>query len=79
MKITINLKGLEVVVEYEYYKPEPCIRYDEDLAGYPGSSAFLSIGNIFHGGINIYNFINEMDWWQLVEELVLQELEKYND
>ena len=76
MKITINLKGLEVVVEYEYYKAESCIRYDEDLAGYPGSSSFLSIGNVFHGEINIYNFINEMDWWQLIEELVLEELNK---
>lgn len=76
MIITVNLKELPIEVEYEYFAPEPCIRYDEDLAGYPGCSEYLSIRNVFHANVNIYKFINEMDWWQLIEELVLNEINK---
>lgn len=76
MIISINLKELPIEVEYKYIPEERCIRYDEDLGGYPGYPAQVFLGNIFHNKENINKFIDEMDWWDYIEELVLEEINK---
>lgn len=76
MKISINLKRLPIEVEFNYIPEERCIKYDEDLAGYPGYPEILIIQNAFHYKENINAFIDEMDWWDYIEELVLIEINK---
>lgn len=76
MKISIDLKRLPIEVEYVYVEPEPCIRYEEDYSGYPGADERVFIGDVFHAGQCINNFINELEWWDEIRNLVLEEINK---
>ena len=70
MKRTITFKSLEMVVDYHYYPAERCIRYDSNLEGYPGYPSTVLINNVYHAGEEINKFIDEMDWWSTLEEII---------
>lgn len=76
MKIAINLKELPIEVEFDYFPEEEIMMYYPNGDGYPGSSAEAFIKDISHFGQNINKFIDEMDWWDYIEELVLEEINK---
>ena len=70
MKRTIIFKSLEMIVDYHYYPAERCIKYDSNLEGYPGYPSTVLINNVFHAKEEINKFIDEMDWWSTLEELI---------
>lgn len=70
MKRTITFKSLEIVVDYHYYPAERCIRYDSNLEGYPGYPSTVLINNVYHAREEINKFIDEMDWWSTLEEMI---------
>ena len=72
MKRTITYKSLEMEIDYFYYPAERCIRYDSNLDGYPGYPSTVLINNVFHAKENINKFIDEMDWWDTLEELIIE-------
>lgn len=76
MILIVNLKELPIEVEFNYIPEEKCIKYDGDLVGYPGYPEILIIQNVFHNKENINAFIDEMDWWDYIEQLVLEEINK---
>ena len=78
MKRTITFKSLEMVVDYHYYPAERCIRYDNNLEGYPGYPSIVLINNVYHAGEEINKFIDEMDWWSALEEII-KEIEADED
>ena len=79
MIISINLKELPIEVDCDYYPEEPMVRYYPDGSGYPGSGPEIHINNVWHAKELINEFIDEMDWWDLIEELVLDEINKIDD
>jgi len=76
MILTINLKELPIEVEYEYVPEEPMVWRTQNGDGYPGFPEQALIQNISHNKENINKFIDEMDWWDYIEELVLEEINK---
>lgn len=78
MKRTITFKSLEMVVDYHYYPAERCIRYDSNLEGYPGYPSTVLINNVYHAGEEINKFIDEIDWWSALEEII-KEIEADED
>lgn len=70
MKRTITFKSLEMIVDYHYYPAERCIRYDSNLEGYPGYPSTVLINNVYHAGEEINKFIDKMDWWSTLEEMI---------
>lgn len=75
MKRTIKFKSLEMDIIYFYYPAERCIRYDSNLEGYPGYPSTVLINNVFHAKENINKFIDEMDWWNTLEQIIKEEEE----
>jgi len=59
MTITINLRGVDFTVDYEYYRGEP--RTDD----YPGTPPEVEINNIYLSDIEIYDFLDD----NIIEEL----------
>ena len=75
MKTEIIYKSLPIVVEYKYIPAERCVRYENDLSGYPGSSEQIEIYNIYHAGEDITDFIAEISAaWGEIEDLVLEKI-----
>lgn len=79
MKRTIEFKSLPMEVHYFYYPAERCIRYDSNLEGYPGYPSTVLINDVFHAGESISEFIDEMDWWNTLEDLIRETEENENN
>lgn len=80
MKIEITYKSLPIVVEYKYIPGEKCIKYDNDLSGYPGYPEQIKMCYVFHAGEDITDFIYELPTaWGEIEELILEEINKRNE
>ena len=79
MKTILNLHGLPIEVNFEYHPSEKKERYDKNLEGYSGIDDFVSVKDVYHCNSNINTFINEMDWWQLIEEMILEKIRKNNE
>lgn len=70
MKETINFKGIEFEVEFDYQPEEEAIMYDADAGGHPGSSETLTIRDIIHKETSFLNFLaDEKD--EIEEELII--------
>jgi len=69
---TINFRGVELDIKFDYQPEEPMVRYYSDGSGYPGCGAEMNIESITHKGT---------DMWDLVEvhikEIENEALESY--
>ena len=70
--IIIELRGVELEVEFDYSPYEEEVRYYKDGSGYPGSPEQVEITAITHKGVDFMEFMeNEYD---VIDELILKEI-----
>lgn len=70
MKETINFKGIEFDIEFDYQPEEKEVLYYADGSGHPGSSETLTIRDITHKETSFLNFLaDEKD--EIEEELII--------
>jgi len=50
---TLNFKGVDIKVDYEYEPPEDMVLYYGDGSGYPGSPEMFNILEVTHKGADI--------------------------
>jgi len=74
MKNTIEYKGVEFEVEYDYQPEEAEVRYYKDGSGYPGCSEQVSINEIKHNGVCFYEVLDEQ--LELIEYEIAEQLHR---
>lgn len=62
---TINFKGVEMEVNFDYTPAEPMVRYYSDGSGYPGAAEELDI---------CWVTIADMDWKDYLSDKCLDEI-----
>jgi len=76
MQITIEYKGVEFDVDYDYQPAEAPVYYYRDGSGYPGCpEAVEQINEFKHKGTCFMEFIE--DCHEEIEELILQKMAVY--
>ena len=69
---TINLRGLDFEVEFNYQPYEPMVKYYEDGTGYPGSSEYAEVIQVTHKETDFTEFLE--DDINEIEQLVLDKM-----
>lgn len=73
MNRTIELRGIEFEIEFDYYPEEQPVYYmSNGDPGYPGSPAEVEIQDITFEGVSMYEFFEE-DLEQF-EEAILEQM-----
>jgi hypothetical protein len=77
METNIRYKGVDLVVEGNYYKGEEGVRYYSDLSGLPSSNSEFEITDVFvrDSFISVLNLFSAENLRE-IEELALIEIEK---
>lgn len=57
MTRTLNYKGADLIVEYDYDAGSPMVMYYKDGTGHPGDPASIDIINITIGEIDVYELL----------------------
>ena len=70
MKRTIELYGLELEVEYDYFLNEPRVYYGEGLVN-EGAEAYYEINDVSCGGLDVSSHITDE---VIIEAIVEQEI-----
>lgn len=74
MKRTVNIKGIDFEVEFEYSPEERMVMYYPDGSGYPGCPAQVDeISEIKYNGEDFYEFFE--DNLSIVEKAILDLME----
>lgn len=77
MSLSITLKGLKMEVFYDYTPEEPMVwTLPNGDPGHPGSAAQIDIIDVTHGGLSIMNFIQEIEWEEVLEKIVESKIEQ---
>ena len=76
MEVTINYKGIDLIVKGNYTKGEEEVRYNDDMGGSPESASDFDVQSIFviDSDINIENLFS----WEDIEsitDLVIEDIE----
>ena len=58
MKNTIEYKGIEFKVEYDYQPEEAQVNYYADGSGYPGCAEQVELYEISHKGVSFLEFLD---------------------
>ena len=61
MEITIEYRGVEFDVEFDYQPKEAEVTYYSDGSGYPGCGAEIQINEIKHNGTCFLELMEEHD------------------
>ena len=72
MEITIDYKGVEFDVEFDYQPSEKQVLYYNDGSGYPGSPEMVEITEFKHKGTCFLEWIEHVE--DEVSELILEKL-----
>jgi hypothetical protein len=73
MELTIQYKGVEFEVEFDYEQEEPCVMYYRDGSGYPGSPGGVEcISEFKHKGTCFMQFAEEDEYY--IKELIQEKL-----
>jgi hypothetical protein len=77
MEVQINYKGVDLVVEGNYYKGEEAVRYYSDMSGYPGSNSEFEITDVFvrDSFISVFNLFSAENLSEM-EEICLIKIEE---
>ena len=73
MEKTINYRGLELEVEFDYQPEEPEVRYYPDGSGYPGSAEEITVSKVSLNGTDITELF---DNFTELEEEISQQMEE---
>lgn len=71
-EISLGFKDLDVKVEYDYQPEEPQVRYYKDDSGYPGCDASLEVSKVFHQGVDITAFFENVGLIYDLESEILE-------
>jgi hypothetical protein len=72
-EITINYKGIELLIEGTYTPGEEEVRYFSDMLGHPGYPASFDVNAIFVQDVDIYELLSE-DNLREIETLILEKI-----
>jgi len=72
MELTINYKGVEFDVEFDYQPFEKQVLYYKDGSGYPGCSETVEITEFKHKGTSFLDWVEDFE--DQVSELILEKL-----
>jgi hypothetical protein len=75
MESTVNYKGVELILEGEYYEGSPMVMYYDDMSGHPGDSPEFEITKVTYNGTDVTDIFDVVDDWETLEELALDRLE----
>ena len=66
--MTVEYKGVELEVEYDYQPEEACVMYYSDGSGYPGCAEQIDITEITINGVDVFELLeNDLEE---IEELI---------
>jgi len=76
METNIRFKGVDLIVEGNYYKGEKGYLYDSDLSGLPDSGSSFEVSDVFvrDSFISVFNLFSAENLSE-IEELALMEIE----
>jgi hypothetical protein len=69
--MTIEFKGIEFDVEFDYQPEEPMVMYYADGSGYPGCAEECTLTDISHKGTDFMEFFED-DIEEIEEEILNQ-------
>jgi len=72
-EITINYKGIELLVEGTYIPGEEEVRYFSDMSGQPSSSSEFDINAVYVNDVDIFELLSE-DSLIEIETLILEDI-----
>ena len=72
--MTIEYRGIEFEVEFDYQPEEPMVRYYSDGSGYPGCAESIDINEIDHKGTSFVEFFNAKEIEE-IEEIISESME----
>jgi len=73
-EITINYKGIEILVEGTYTPGEEEVRYFSDMSGQPSSPSEFDINAVYVNGVDILELLSEESLIE-IELLVIESVE----
>lgn len=76
-KETINFKGIDFDIEFDYQPEEKEVRYYSDGSGYPGCPASIDNISVYHKGTDFTEFISEIVGLDKIEEELWARFEDY--
>lgn len=65
----------EVIVLFEYNRPEKAVLYDSNMEGYPGCHSYTEIISVLKRGVDITDSLTI----EQIQELEVECLEKYEE
>jgi len=75
MEATIDFKGIELDITFDYQPAEAAVNYYSDGSGYPGCPAEVTILDVSHKGECFSELL--LDYIDELEELILEEMAYY--
>jgi len=75
MELTINYKGVEFDVEFDYQPFEKQVLYYKDGSGYPGSPEMVEITEFKHKETSFLEWIEDAE--NEVSEIILEKMHNY--
>ena len=74
MRVSIEYRGVNIDVEFDYTPSEPMVMYYIDGSGHPGSSAEVYIESVKVGGVDVYDLLE--DKIEEIEDLIINKYEQ---
>jgi len=74
---TVNYKGVELEVEFDYQPCEKKVRYYSDGSGYPGCPESLDLTSIKIDGVDAWDLLE--DQVDQISEQLIEDREDYSD
>ena len=74
MVTTINYKGIDFDVHYEFFPEEEVVMYYKDGSGHPGCPASIEIESITMRGVEFYGFLDSLNLINEINEITLEKI-----
>ena len=72
MEMTIEFRGVELEIAFDYQPEEAQVNYYSDGSGYPGCSAEVDLISAFHKGTDMTELLE--DFTEELEDLILSNI-----